>query len=75
MPCSPDPMRSGPNIIKNISGFIQYWKEMCEEDITRRVWDIHEPLIAYWDRIRSTLMVPDVHTHSYLRQDFGHQVV
>ena len=25
-PCIPSPMRNGPEIIKGISGFIQYWK-------------------------------------------------
>ena len=55
-PCKPDPMRNGPEIIKGISGFIDYWKKLCEEDITRRVRDTHEPLIVYWDRIRSALM-------------------
>jgi hypothetical protein len=69
-PCTPSPMRNGPEIIKGISGFIQYWKELCEEDITRRVRDTHELLIAYWDRIRSALIASDVDTHSCLTQGF-----
>jgi hypothetical protein len=44
--CKPDPMINGPEIIKGISGFIEYWKELYEEDITKRVKDTHEPLIA-----------------------------
>ena len=72
-PCTPSPMRNGPEIIKGISGFIQYWKELCEEDITRRVRDTHEPLIAYWERIRSALLAPDVDTHSCLTQGFWPQ--
>jgi len=66
-------MRNGPEIIKGISGFIPYWKELYEEDITRRVRDTHEPLIAYWDRIRSALLAPDVETHSCLTQGFWPQ--
>ena len=46
-PCKPDFMRNGPEIIKGISGFIEYWKESCEENITRCVRDTYEPLIAY----------------------------
>ncbi len=72
-PCKPDPMRNGPEILKGISGFIQYWKEMCEEDITRRVRDTHEPLIAYWDRIRSALMTSDVDIRPCLTQGFWPQ--
>jgi hypothetical protein len=52
---------------------IEYWKELCEEDITKYVRDTHEPLIAYWDRIRSALIVPDVDTHSCLTQGFWPQ--
>jgi hypothetical protein len=63
-------MRNGPKIIKGISGFIQFWKELCEVDITRRVRDTHEPLIAYWDRIYSALLATDVVTHSYLTRGF-----
>jgi hypothetical protein len=63
-PCKPDPMRNGPGIIKGISRFIEYWKELCDEDITRRVRDTHEPLIAYWDRIRSALMTLDGDTRT-----------
>jgi hypothetical protein len=72
-PCTPNPMRNGPEIIKGISRFIQYWKKLCEEDITRRVRDTHEPLIAYWDHIRSALLTPDVDTHSCLTQGFWPQ--
>ena len=43
---------------------------MYEEDITRRVRDTNEPLIVYWDRIRSTLMTPNVDTRSILTQIF-----
>lgn len=46
-------MRNGPEIIKKISGFIQYRKNLYEEAITKRVQVIHVPLIAYWDSIRS----------------------
>ena len=46
-PCKPNPVKNGPEIIKGISGFIEYWKELCEEGITKRVRDTYEPLIAY----------------------------
>ena len=66
-------MRNGPKIIKGISGFIQYWKELCEEDITARIRDTHEPLIVYWDRIRLALLAPNVNTYSCLTQGFWPQ--
>ena len=52
-PCKPNSMRNRPEIIKGISGFIDYWKELCEENITKRVRDTHEPLSVYWDHICS----------------------
>src|SRR5665213_3542773 len=72
-PCKPDPMRNGPDIIKGISGYIEYWKELCEEDITRVVRDTHKPLIEYWDRIRTTLQEGGVDTHTNLTQGFWPQ--
>lgn len=49
--CTTNPMRSGLEIIKGIYGFIKYWKELYEADITKRVQDTYEPLIAYWNCI------------------------
>ena len=72
-PCKPDPMRNGPEIINNISGFIEYWKELYEEDITRHMRDTHKPLIAYWDRIRSALMILSDDTRTTLIQGFWPQ--
>ena len=69
-PCKPDFMRNGPEIIQDISRFIEYWKELCEEDITRCVRDIHEPLIAYWNRIRSALLTLGGDTRITLTQKF-----
>jgi hypothetical protein len=71
--CKLDPVKNGPEIIKGISGFIEYWKELCDEDIIRRVRDTHEPLIAYWDRIRSALMTLDGDTRKILTQGFWPQ--
>ena len=28
--CKLDPMRNGPEIIKGVSRFIEYWKKLCE---------------------------------------------
>ena len=72
-PCKPDPMKNGPEIIKNISGFIEYWKKLYEEDISERVRDTYEPLIAYWDRIRLALMSFSDDTHTTLTQEFWPQ--
>ena len=44
--CKPAAMRNKPENIKGIFICIQYRKEMCEDDITRRVRDTHEPFIA-----------------------------
>ena len=67
-PCKPDPVRNEPEIIKGISGFIEYWIELYEEDITRRIRNTHEPLIAYWDRICPPLITLGVDTHTTLTQ-------
>ena len=72
-PFKPDPMRNEPEIIKGISIFIEYWKELCEEDITRRVRHTHEPLIEYWDRIRLALMILSGNTYTILTQEFWPQ--
>src|ERR1700737_4804700 len=72
-PCKPDLMRNGPEIIKDISGFIEYWKELCEEDIARRVRDTYEPLISYWDHIRLALMTLGGDTRTTLTQRFWPQ--
>ena len=69
-PCKPDPMKNGPEIIKDISEFIEYWKKLCAEDITRRIRDTHEPLIAYWNCIRSALMTLGGDTLTTLIQGF-----
>ena len=66
-------MRNGLEIIKNIYGFIEYCKELYDDDITKHVRDTHEPLIAYWDRIRSALMTFDSDTRTTLIQGFWPQ--
>ena len=67
-PCKPNPMKDRSKIIKSISGFIQYWEKLCEEDITKHVRDTYEPLITYWDRIRSALMTLDGNIRTALIQ-------
>ena len=66
-------MKNGPEIMKGISRFIDYWKELCEENITRRVRNVHEPLIVYWDRIHSALMTLGGDTYTTLTQRFWPQ--
>ena len=46
-PCTPNPMKNGLEIIQGTLWFIGYWKDLCEENITRVVWDTHESLNAY----------------------------
>ena len=36
-PCKPDSIKNWLEIIKGIFRFIEYWKEMCEENISRGV--------------------------------------
>ena len=46
-PCKPDSMKNGPKIIKGISGFMEYWKKLCKEDINKRIRNTYESFIAY----------------------------
>ena len=66
-------MRNGLEIIKGITGFIEYWKKLCKEDITRRMRDTKEPLITYWDCIRSALITLSSDTRTTLTQGFWPQ--
>ena len=66
-------MKNGSKTFKGISKFIKYQKELCEEDITRRVRLIHEPLIAYWDHICSALMTLGSDTRTTLILGFWPQ--
>jgi hypothetical protein len=68
-----DPTRNGLEIIKVISEFIEYRKELFKEDITKYVHDTHELLIVYWDRIRSALTTLGVDTRMILIQEFWPQ--
>ena len=72
-PCKPDPMRNGSEIIKDISRFFEYWKKLYEEDITKCVWDTHEPMVAYWDHICSALLTFGVDTCTTMTQGFWPQ--
>lgn len=72
-PCKPDPMKNRPKIIKCIFGFIECWKELCKENITKHVLDAHEPSIAYLDDICLALMTLSVDTHTTLTQKFRPQ--
>ena len=62
--------KNGLKIIKGIFGFIEYWKELYEKDITKHVKDNYEPLITYWDCICSALMTLGGDTSMTLRQGF-----
>lgn len=52
------------NNYKDISGFIEYWKELCKEEITKIVHDLNELLIAYWNCIQFALRLEDFNTRS-----------
>lgn len=68
-----DPMRIGLEIINGIFGFIEHWKELCQDDITKHVWYTHEPLISHWDRICLALMILGIDIHTTLIQRFWPQ--
>jgi hypothetical protein len=72
-PCKSDPMRNKPEFIKNVFGFIECWKELCEEDITKCIMDTHEPSIVYLDGLCLALMTLAVNTHTTLIQGFRPQ--
>ena len=65
-PCKPNSMRNGSEIIKGISRFVEYSKELSWEDITRRIWNTHEFLIVYWDRIHLALLTLGIDTRMIL---------
>ena len=66
---NPTPWRMGRKLSRHI-WFIDYWKELCEEDITKRVRDTYKPLIAYWDHICSALITLGGNTRMTLTQRF-----
>ena len=75
MPCKLDPMVNVPKIIKGISGFIEYWKELCEENIIR-VWGT---FMNHWSHIRIAFVRPWWHllvtSVRLWHKDFDHKVI
>ena len=69
-PCKPNPMKNEEEIIKGISGFINYWKGLCAEDNTEVVRGQYGRLIPYWECVLSNLRNPTHVTPSVLKQGF-----
>ncbi|KAG0581688.1 hypothetical protein KC19_3G000300 [Ceratodon purpureus] len=51
-------MRSLEDIVKGISGFINYWETMCTEDRTGEYRRRYEHLVFYWRAVKAALEVP-----------------
>ena len=52
----PETMRHLPEVVKGLSGFIDYWERSSEEFIESR--RLNEPLSYYWRDVRDALSLP-----------------
>ena len=69
-PCKPIAMKNLEDILKGISGFIQYWESLKDADVGGSCWYRYGSWIHYWIRVRDALA--DLHQDSpdTLRQGF-----
>ena len=72
-PCQPIPMKNLEDILKGISGYIQYWENLKTSDVGGSCWHRYGSWIQYWTRVRDALA--DLHQDSprTLRQGFWPQ--
>ena len=52
-------------------GFIEYYNELCEEDITKFVRNTHHQLIVYWDHVWLALLAKKNLYPFYFDTNFG----
>ena len=58
MPVVHLPMRSVDDIYKDLSGFINYWETLCNEDGSGEYWRRFEHLVFYWHAVNASLKEP-----------------
>ena len=58
IPVEQRPMRNVEDISKGISGFIKYWENLCNEDLTGEFRRRYEHLIHYWRAVKVALQEP-----------------
>ena len=54
-PCKPIPMKNLEDIVKDISGFIQYWESLRVSDVGGSCWLCYGSWIQYWTRVHGAL--------------------
>ena len=55
-PCKPIPMKNLEDIVKGISGFIQYWESLNIADVGGSCWHRYGSWIQYWTRVCAALV-------------------
>ncbi len=66
------PMRSLDDIVKGISGFIQYWEKLSAEDSSGEYRRRYEHLSYYWRGVKNALALP-TESYNLLRDGFWPQ--
>jgi hypothetical protein len=54
-PCKPIAMKTLEDILKGLSGFIQYWENLKVADVGGSCWHRYGSWIHYWMRVRAAL--------------------
>ena len=51
-------MRGVEDIERGISGFVKYWEDLCNVDVTREYRRGYEHLVQYWSGMKEALYEP-----------------
>nr|PNR26858.1 hypothetical protein PHYPA_030339 [Physcomitrium patens] len=62
-------MRGVEDIEKGISGFVKYWEDLCNVDVTGEYRRRYEHLVVYWHNVKDALHEPIIPCN-ILREDF-----
>ena len=58
MPVPQQTMRGVENIERGISGFVKYWEDLCNVDVTGEYRRRYEHLVQYWRGVKEALYKP-----------------
>ena len=58
LPVPPKPMRGLEDIEKGIGGFVKYWENLCNADVTGECWRRYEHVVHYWRDVKNALQEP-----------------
>ena len=72
-PCEPIPMKNLKDIVKGLSGVIQYWESLKIVDVGGSCWHRYGSWIQYWTRVRVALANLHQDSPLTLRQRFWPQ--